>query len=55
MTTKPEDSTAEQSPDYEGDLHLGEGTPDPQGPINTGHVTDPSFAECEDVPGSDAV
>jgi hypothetical protein len=55
MTTKAEDSTAEQSPDHEGDLHLGESTPDPQRPINTGHGTDSSFAECEDVPGSEAV
>jgi hypothetical protein len=55
MTMKAEDSTAEQSPDQQGDLHLGEGTPDPQGLINTGHGGDSSLAEWQDLPGLDTV
>jgi hypothetical protein len=52
MTTSPTVPPPGESPDYKGDLHLGEGTPDPEGPINTGHGTDPSLAENEAVPGS---
>ena len=54
MSTTPTEPTAEDPPVYEGDLHLAEGTPDPQGPINTGHGADSSFAETADVPGSTA-
>ena len=53
MSTTPEEPSSDEAPDDKGTLHLGEGTPDPVGPINTGHGDDPSFAENEDVPGSD--
>jgi len=53
MTTEPSVPEQDDLPDDKGHLHLGKGTPDPQGPINTGHGDDPSFAETEGVPGSD--
>jgi hypothetical protein len=53
MTTDLPTPDQDEAPDDKGILHLGEGTPDPRGPINTGHGTDPSFAEEEDVPGSE--
>ena len=52
MTTGPTESGPD-IPDEAGRTDLGEGTPDPTGPINTGHDGDPSFAENKDVPGAD--
>jgi hypothetical protein len=48
MTTRPTESDPDV-PDAAGRTDLGEGTPDPTGPINTGHEGDASLAANEDA------
>ena len=48
MTTQPTDSDPD-IPDAAGRTDLGEGTPDPTGPIRTGHEGGANVAQGEDT------